>query len=281
MNYEVFKAVITNRIKEFLPPIFHSCKVESIVVRKVNEEKDTLLIVPQPEGNLVAMPNIYLDDMYQTFQKTKDITEVLKMIAELVVQHTGSFLPDEIDLHLRERKNSIVMNLINTKRNKELLKEVPHRNILDLSIIYRMIIQQLDNGFVTVLVNNWIMDELDVNQQELDQLANENTSRMFPPEIYKMADFLYVMSNKQKFHGATTMVCEDAMEQLTKQIGSNFYLIPSSTHEVLAVPEEEGETENLLRLLEQGNRMCNTQSEILSDAIYFYDVRKKELNIAV
>lgn len=280
MDYEVFKAVIAKRIRAFLPPVFHTYKVETTVVRKVNEEKDTLLIMPPDEKNMVTMPNIYLDDMYRFFQEHQDMDELLRMIAAMVVQYTGCFPQDEVNLQLKEKKNSIVMNLINTKRNQGLLREVPHRNIMDLSVIYRIIVRQVDTGLMTILVDNRVMEEMELTQDELERLAYANTGRMFPVEICKMADFLYVMTNSQKIHGATTMICREAMEQLAEQVGGNFYLIPSSIHEVMAVPEQDEDVENLIHLLEEGNQSCSTESEILSESIYYYDSEKKEFSVA-
>ena len=71
MDYEVFKAVIAKRIRAFLPPVFHTYKVEITVVRKVNEEKDTLLISPPDEKNMVTMPNIYLTICTGFFRKMR------------------------------------------------------------------------------------------------------------------------------------------------------------------------------------------------------------------
>lgn len=280
MDYEVFKNVITERIKEFLPPVFQSYKVETTVVRKVNEEKDTLLIMPQDEKNLVAMPNIYLDDMYEDFRQCQDIDEILKVIAAMVIQYTGSFPPEHVKLDLKERKNAIVMNVINTRRNRKLLAQVPHKEIMDLSIIYRIIMQQAEHGLMTVLVDNRILEELELTQEELEQLAYQNTSRMFPAEISKMADFLYVMTNSQKIHGAAAMMNREAMDRLADKIGDNFFLIPSSIHEVLAVPEKESDADSLALLLEEGNRVCSAENEVLSDTIYYYDRKKKEFSMA-
>lgn len=280
MDYEVFKNVITERIKEFLPPVFQSYKVETTVVRKVNEEKDTLLIMPRDENNMVAMPNIYLDDMYEDFRKYQDIDEILKVIAAMVIKYTGSFPPEHVKLDLKERKNAIVMNLINTKRNRKLLKQIPHKEIMDLSIIYRIIMQQADCGLMTVLVDNRILEELELTQEELEQLAYQNTSRLFPAEISKMADFLYVMTNSQKIHGAAAMMNREAMDRLADKIGGNFFLIPSSIHEVLAVPEKESDANSLALLLEEGNRVCSAENEVLSDTIYYYDREKKEFSMA-
>lgn len=46
MDYEVFREVVSERIKDFLPPIFSSYKVKINTVRKVNEEKEALIMMP-------------------------------------------------------------------------------------------------------------------------------------------------------------------------------------------------------------------------------------------
>lgn len=279
MDYEVFKSVITERIKDFLPLMFQDYKVENTIVRKVNQEKDTLLIMPQAETNLITMPNIYLDDMYEAFRECQDIEAVLRMIAGLVMQYTGSFAPEKVKMELKDKKDSIVMNLINTKRNRELLKTVPHRDVMDLSIVYRIIMQQAEYGLMTILVDDRIMEELGLTQEELENLAYANTGRMFPAEISRMADFLYVMTNNRKIHGATTMMCREAMDLLSDKIGGNFYLIPSSIHEIMAVPEHDSDAHSLALLLEEGNRICSTESEILSDTVYYYNTDRKEFTM--
>lgn len=280
MDYELFKNVIVERIKDFLPPIFREYKVETTVVRKVNEEKDTLLIMPRDEKNLVTMPNIYLDDMYEEFRQHPDMDEILEVIAAMVIQYTGSFSPEHVKLELKEKKDAIVMNLINTRRNRELLKQVPHKEIMDLSIVYRIIMQEADHGLMTILVDNRILEELGLTQEELEKLAYKNTGRLFPAEICKMADFLYVMTNSRKIHGAAAMMNRDAMDKLAERVGSNFFLIPSSIHEVMAVPEKDSDADSLALLLKEGNRVCSAENEILSDTIYYYDAGKKEFSMA-
>ena len=139
MDYEVFREVVSERIKDFLPPIFSSYKVKINTVRKVNEEKEALIMMPEKSGELTAMPNIYLDEMYEEFQKVEDLDVVLRLMAAMVIHYTGRFKPSEVDLDFKQKKDAIVMNLINTKKNRALLEHVPHKDVLDLSIVYRII----------------------------------------------------------------------------------------------------------------------------------------------
>lgn len=280
MNYELFKKVIAERIKEFLPPGFMNYRVEISTVRKINQEKDTLIVRPENTGDIAAMPNIYLDEMYSLFQECEDLDRVLCKIAAMIIHYTARFSTEELDLDLSKRKDSIVMNLVNTQRNKELLKTVPHKEVMDLSIIYRIIMGKQEQGMATVLINNTIMEELGMNREELYRLAYANTGRIFPVEILKMSDMLYIMTNESKLHGATTMMYQEAVEVLADKIGGDFYLIPSSIHEVMAVPKEKGNLKSLIRLLEEGNRVCTQDFEILSNSIYQYDRSQGKFRLA-
>ena len=94
MDYEVFREVVSERIKDFLPPIFSSYKVKINTVRKVNEEKEALIMMPEKSGELTAMPNIYLDEMYEEFQKVEDLDVVLRLMAAMVISSlVGTLIP--------------------------------------------------------------------------------------------------------------------------------------------------------------------------------------------
>lgn len=280
MDYGVFKQVIFERIKEFLPPVFHTYDVNITTVRKINQKKEALLLMPPKNEQIAAMPNIYLDEMYEEFRSKQDIEEVLRLIAAMIIHHTGSFNAQQVDLDFKNKKDSIVMNLINRERNLELLETVPHQDVMDLSVIYRIIMEQDDSGLATILVDNRIMEELELSEKELEELAYANTGRMFPIEIFKLSDLLYVMTNELKVHGATTMMYSQAVEILAEKIGGSFFVIPSSIHEIMAVPEWQCDAGTLVSMLEDGNKFCCLEEEILSNTIYHYDKDKKIFTMA-
>lgn len=280
MDYGVFKQVIFERIKDFLPPVFHTYDVNITTVRKINQKKEALLLMPPKGDQIAAMPNIYLDEMYEEFRSKQDIEEVLRLIAALIIHHTGSFDAQQVDLDFKSKKDSIVMNLINRELNQELLENVPHKDVMDLSIIYRIIMEQDDSGLATILVDNHIMEELGLSEEELADLAYANTSRMFPIEIFKLSDLLYVMTNELKVHGATAMMYSQAVDVLAEKIGGSFFVIPSSIHEIMAVPEWQIDAETLASMLEDGNRLCCLEEEVLSSTIYHYDKETKTFTMA-
>lgn len=73
------------------------------------------------------------------YVKTGDISAVLREAAETMDIAFGS-IPTNINIDFNAREN-IIFQLINTEQNKKLLNDVPHREFLDLSIIYRMVIK--------------------------------------------------------------------------------------------------------------------------------------------
>ena len=100
---------------------------------------------------------------------------------------------------------------------------------------------------------------------ELFQTARENTQKLEGYEIQSMTDVfcdimragnsiekifdkstdalqeeipLYVLSNKSKIEGAACMLYPNLFRNFADVIGSSFYIIPSSIHELLLLPVE-------------------------------------------
>ena len=55
-----------------------------------------------------------------------------------------------------------VLQLINTKRNMELLKNVPHREFLDLSVVYRNVFRIDKAGSESVLIDNSMLKSMGI-----------------------------------------------------------------------------------------------------------------------
>ena len=69
MDYQLFKQVIEKRLKEELPPIFSDYEIKTMPVKKVNEDKDAITLVPPKSPRIIAVPTLYMDEMYEHFQE--------------------------------------------------------------------------------------------------------------------------------------------------------------------------------------------------------------------
>lgn len=86
----------------------------------------------------------------------------------------------------------------------------------------------------------------------------------------------YVVTNQEEEYGAAAILIKEAMEKLRDRIGE-FYIIPSSIHEILVVPNAIAV--ELKKMVREINDTVVEVKEVLSYNIYKYDPRSKEVVI--
>lgn len=111
------------------------------------------------------------------------------------------------------------------------------------------------------------MDEKDWEDELIEQVAADFTSGRVP---------MYVLTNRQKINGAACMLYPDVLRVFGEKIGRDFYILPSSIHELILVPDDESVSkEALWEIVTDINRTQVAEEEILADSIYYYN-RKKD-----
>ena len=177
-------------------------------------------------------------------------------------------------------KYNIIMTVINTERNPQLLAQVPHKNKEDLSLIYKVLLKKNDRGIETITVSNEHLKLWDITVEELHELAEKNSKRLLPSCINKM-ESMYVITNLQYDNGASTIFYDDALERISEMIGTDLYIMPSSIHEVIAVSTYMGIPEVLSEMVRGVNSSMVSVEEQLSNNVYYYSAEKKNLTLAV
>ena len=281
MGYQLFKDVIVNRIIEMLPPLFWNHEPQIHTVRKVNQEKEALIVVPKDKNGLVsASPAFYLEDLYEEFRESQDMDEIMEKIAEDVIRYSGSFPCGDFAEDISARKDQIIMSLVNTEKNRGLLENIPHEEVLDMSVIYRVVMNEDESGIASIILTNDLMQSAGIAREELGPLAYENTRRMFPAEIIELSENFHIMTNSRKAYGAVTILYRDSMKELSEHVGGDFYIIPSSIHEIIAVSDTDNDLKYLIRCLAEGNSGFIEEKELLSNTIYHYDAEKDNIRMA-
>lgn len=83
---------------------------------------------------------------------------------------------------------------------------------------------------------------------------------------------MYVLSNKNKILGASCMLYPGVLKNFANEKKSNLFILPSSIHEVILLPETENmNKEDLLDMVTEINKTQVEEMEVLADAVYFYD----------
>jgi hypothetical protein len=238
-------------------------------------------------------PTIYLEIYLQLYEGGMPLSKIVNKIMDMydkgMPKETMSlkFFKD-----FEQVKNRIMYKIVNTKKNEELLEQIPHIRFLDLSIcfFYPYYHKTLGNG--SILIYNNHVDLWQTNKRDLYALAKFNTPKVFLPEIMSMEEVIesydpstmpevkemasevpmYVLSNKAHYFGATCMIYPQVLQNISRNFDKNFYILPSSIHEVILLPSSAGGNRRELReMVKDVNRTALAPDEILSDSVYYYD----------
>lgn len=312
LNYEEFKERIKDDIKDYMDEKYKDCEVVIRKVNKTNREVDGLNMLDIP-GLKNATPTLYVNDLYEKYEKTGDYEEVVRMAAETMEYGIKSFNSQikEECLDTSKLKDKVFFSLINAEHNRELLNTVPHREFEDLAIVYRWNIGSDSMGTYTNLVNNDLAEKEGLTENDLYNAANKNTKELFPVLVKNMNEVIseiifgdselsgemekefkevmmetqdersmYVITNESKLFGAASMLYEEPLHELAEKIGSDLYILPSSIHEVIAVSADFGSPDELAEMVYEINMDQVDINDRLSNQVYCYDKDLRTLRLA-
>ena len=265
-TYKAFKEMLKQELKS------QGMDFEEKKVFKVNQKLDGIGFGNPKEGTQSVF---YLQNLFKDYQEGQSLTEIAEMIKENAAKRTV-FQGSKLDEFLKGngwRKN-LIAEVINTKVNEELLLEIPHRNLFDLSVIYRI---ELSNG--SIIVNRSLMEALNTNEPELYEMAKENISESYPLFIAQVFETFYAVSNKEYLYGANAFLFEEKFEKMAESVHDDIYIIPSSIHELLFVRASLFTEEGLLEIVKDANRVAVSTEEFLSNNIYHYSRKTKKLKM--
>lgn len=82
---------------------------------------------------------------------------------------------------------------------------------------------------------------------------------------------MYVLTNQYKLNGAASMFYPDVLKDFAAEQGTDLIILPSSIHEVILIPMEEGmKPDDFKHMIREVNSEEVEASEILSDHAYVY-----------
>lgn len=274
----------------------------NVSLKEVTKNNGLVLhgLTVQKEDEAVC-PNIYLDGYYSRYENGDDLDTLVKEIVEVAEKHSCENPFGDVASNFMNTefvKNNVVMTLVNTKKNEAMLEEIPHKDIEDLSVIYKVLISSDKEGDGTITIRNEHMKYWDVTPEELHAAAVVNTKRLRPTTIQSMNEVMaeifrkdgmpeeiaeamlqempmnqtmWVLSNKTKIHGAVSMLDTEALSELSKKLKTDLYILPSSIHEVIVVSTDMGTPESLSEMVREVNGSEVSEEEQLSDHVYHFN----------
>lgn len=200
---------------------------------------------------------------------------------------------------------NVVLQVLSRKRNRQLLKTHPHITFLDLAGIFRVPVGPYGrNSLTTALITTQIAERLNLTVDELTEAARRNTLAKFGvqfasaqqmalcamlgrscgsfAEATMAATGLYTLTNEIQINGSALMLIPEILEQIGEKAGMDYYILPSSIHELL-IAKDDGlvNAKTLKEIVHEGNQTDSVikPEDVLSDNVYFYSREGKSLKI--
>lgn len=289
MNYETFKSSAVTAIQKH----FGETATVSIhsITKNNNLQLDGLTI---QESSVNISPTIYLNYYYDEYLSGKSFTSIVDDILHSYQEH----LPNQsIDLSFftdySKVKYHIIYKLVHYQKNIELLKDVPHYRFLDLAVVFCCFLPNTERGNATILIHNHHLTFWNITADMLYDAARKNTPILLPFTVSDIRDVLksmcpgiildtigipddfptiYVLTNTMKFYGASCILYPDVLATFAASKDCDFYIIPSSIHEVLLIPKREhSRSTDLNQIIQDVNLSHVQQDEVLSDHTYLFE----------
>ena len=295
MEYKKFVCMVEEKLNLKLEG---GMKASKYSVVKNNGMEKTGMILESDEYNIA--PAIYLEEFFEQYQKGMSIDRIVNEILEFYEKVKVEEDYDVSQLSLYENvKKKVAFKLVNTEKNQQMLKEVPHIPLLDLSIVFYILVDVDEKGSATIQIRNEHIENWNVNVEQLYKDAKLNVKCLIPARlmcmqhvIEKLCDiskgeekdllkakfppenkeFMYILTNSIHQFGAAVLAYPNILEMASRIIGEDFYLLPSSIHEVILIPKSKSpDLKDLNEMISEVNETQVQEEEVLSDHAYYYE----------
>ena len=292
MEYRQFVTTILEELTCVLSPDVH-CEIHETL--KNNGLLRTGITFADSQTNLY--PTIYMEEFYQQFQEGIPLDCIVDTIVQIYHEVRLDHIQDiEHIKTFSSIQSQIAYKLIHAEKNRELLKSMPYVPYYDLAIVFYVLFEADETGIGTIPITNQLTTLWCTNSEELPRIAQKNAPALLPATFRSMNEVLedllkgnglyhlppdsslYVVSNTQNHFGAAAILYDGMLKNIADKLQENFFIIPSSVHEMLIVSESNSPgLKELCDMVAEINKDHVDPEEVLSDRVYFYDVGLCEL----
>lgn len=301
MEFEEFKEKFTEDVKADLYGQGIDASVTNTPIKKMNESYDALTVTP--DGSNVGV-NLNMNKFFEAYEKgDADYDQIVDKAVMVICE--GFENKPEIDVEAltdyKQMREKLVMEVVSSEANADMLANVPHHEMEDMAVVYRFVLDSNDDGRATILVTNKLLEAMGVTPEQLHADAMENAPELKPAVIMGMSEVLaemmgvsteelanmgmpadpanekmYVASVPDKVHGAGVIAYQNFMDQAAEKAGGDFFILPSSIHELLIVPDNgEMKLADLEAMVREVNATQVSPEDKLTDSVYHYDSKAK------
>ena len=182
-------------------------------------------------------------------------------------------------------KSNLELRLTGTVPER-VYQNAPYREIEDMVLTYRIRLKETENSVISIIPTNNALKKWRISEQQLFHDAIEADTKNRPPLLKQIKSIiqdsmetevadspLWVATVEGGAYGACVIVYPGFLEHAAETLHGSFFVLPSSIHEVILLPERDvrGKVEELEALVRNIHRSDVQPEERLSDSVYYYD----------
>lgn len=294
-----FEEMLKKEWISYFPEQYRDSRVVIEDVSKANRPAERKVGIQRGTGPALLLP---IAPCYEAVAKGAFAGSIFKKMAEEYQQREaeGKHIADKmqaVDICNYETvKDKIIFTLVNRKENADYLQDAAYLPFEDLAKVFYI---RVDEN-VRIKVTNPMCSQWGVNLEELEKTARENMQEKLPPLLFNLeacpfpltnarnclaetgslTGRLYNLTNAEFHLGAAVMFYPGVMEQIAQRMKEPFYILPSSVDDLMILPKREGITfSNVRDLVKNANREAVLSEDFLSDNVYCYDSKTKEIRM--
>ena len=286
---EEFYNNVANGVSEILGD---EMVVEIQEVTKVNLSLDGLTIRKRNES---IAPTIYLNQYFNQFNDGRAMDDIVQDIIRVYEnnqpENIMNVFKTEDFYDFDKMKEKIVLKVINTERNLDLLEQVPCLDMegLGLSVVFYVSLMTGEQS-AGILIKNEHLKLWEKTVSDLLTVAEVNTNRMHAFVVKSMNEVLsgmfgfeedlipedvpalYVLTDENKTFGASQLYLKDKIREFAKKNDCDVYILPSSVHELLLLRADfpNIEPEHLKQMVCEVNSTEVSDEDFLCDGAFKY-----------
>lgn len=299
MNRKEFYEYVKDNVKAYLPKSYEEGEIKLQEVEKNNGLKLTGITIPNGDQRIV--PTIYLDSLYQEYINGKDVDSCVGDVADMRIEAQGKaeFLnmgvPDILDYE--KMKDKLQVRICDKEWNTDRLEDKAFTEHGDFAAYYAINLEENREGISSIPVTISLMNEWGVSVEQIQADAmmadrNRGVRLVDMTQIIESMIFggtpknllnekldmetvenpMFCLTNESKMNGASLLLQEDIRKQIGECLGSDYFVIPSSIHEVLIIPDNGiFQVSELNAMVQEVNETQVERQEQLSDKVQFCD----------
>ena len=263
MRMEELKDMVQERLgNDFLVETQKSVKnngveLNSICIRKIGLQVGPIFHIDDPDS-------VNLDELVERIRKEFD--------GPMCNANFGEIASAE---YIRE---NVIPYIVNAEKNAKTYdeKEIVNRDFLDFKVAYRV---RINEG--SYILSQSVMDRAGFTEEEIHEIALKNVENI--AEVKSMDEVIGIPSPAPMFiimtefsaYGAGCVLSDAVLEKVHEMVGSDeIIIIPSSVHELIAIPESAGEDSAITSMIVEVNECQVDEKDRLSNHCYHHSKEK-------